>query len=205
MAMESPAEEDNLMMEDEMEEESGKEVMEKIKKQLFKETPPDTPVVHETTPAPSQKQAVLIYLRVRPKRPVEIQNEDPDCLHQTSEYELTAVPPPTSKTYLSSRANAENSQNFTFSKIFGPDTSQKVLFDVTFKPLLKDFINGQNCLVFTYGVTNSGSYAIVCVCLGGAWPFSFWWMEVSMAVVAILACARERALCNDSYNSVCLC
>ena len=134
---------------DAMEEEEGDLGFEDVKKKLFSDTEP----VAET---PNQKQPVLIYLRVRPKRQAEILNEDADCLHQTSEYELMAVPPTNSKTYLSSRAHAENSQNFTFSRIFGPSTTQRELFDATFKPLLKDFFNGQNCLVFTYGVTNSG-------------------------------------------------
>lgn len=127
-----------------------------VKKQLFldNELEPETPLVSRPS-TPSQKQPVLIYLRVRPKRPAEILSEDADCLHEMSDFELMAVPPLKSKTYLSSRTNTDNF-NFTFSKIFGPSTTQRELFDSTFKPLLKDFFNGQNCLVFTYGVTNSG-------------------------------------------------
>ena len=126
-----------------------------IKKQLFLENELETPLAHRSS-ASSQKQPVLIYLRVRPKRQAEILNEDADCLHETSDCELMAVPPAKSKTYLSNRTNTESNHNFTFSKIFGPSTTQRELFDATFKPLLKDFFNGQNCLVFTYGVTNSG-------------------------------------------------
>ena len=151
--METPA-----VMRQEEEEEKEEEMAfgDDVKKQLFLENEPETPLAHRPSSPPSQKQPVLIYLRVRPKRQAEILNEDADCLHETSEYELMAVPPAKSKTYLSSRTNAESNHNFTFSRIFGPTTTQKELFDATFKPLLKDFFNGQNCLVFTYGVTNSG-------------------------------------------------
>ena len=50
----------------------------------------------------------------------------------------------------------ENRHKFTFSKVFDTLTSQKDLFDETIMPLLKDFFLGQNCLIFTYGITNSG-------------------------------------------------
>jgi kinesin family protein 20 len=45
---------------------------------------------------------------------------------------------------------------FTFSHIFDDKTSQKEFFDETVLSTVKEFIDGQNCLVFTYGVTNSG-------------------------------------------------
>ena len=108
----------------------------------------------ETQALPSQKQPVLIYLRVRPKRPVEVANEDPDCFHSTSKHEIVALPPTSSKTYKNSRT--ETSHKFSFSHIFNPSITQKELFDHTVRPLLKDFFDGQNCLIFTYGVTNSG-------------------------------------------------
>ncbi|EDO32132.1 predicted protein, partial [Nematostella vectensis] len=42
------------------------------------------------------------------------------------------------------------------SRVFGPETTQKDFFDETSLGLVRDFVDGQNCLVFTYGVTNSG-------------------------------------------------
>ena len=45
---------------------------------------------------------------------------------------------------------------FTFSRIFGDMTTQKDFFDNTMLSTVKQFVDGQNCLVFTYGVTNSG-------------------------------------------------
>eukprot|EP00061_Rhincodon_typus_P018609 g47840.t1 len=40
--------------------------------------------------------------------------------------------------------------------IFRPETNQKIVFDVVMKNLVKEALEGQNCLVYTYGVTNSG-------------------------------------------------
>lgn len=147
-----------------MEEESD-ENFGTIKKQLFLEdessdtqnvdTPVPVPHSHGLVPLLNQKQPVLIYLRIRPKRQAEVLNQDPDCLHQTSEHELVAVPPKTSKTYKNNTRSYSES-TFSFSRIFSPATTQKELFDETLKPLLKDFFDGQNCLVFTYGITNSG-------------------------------------------------
>ena len=45
---------------------------------------------------------------------------------------------------------------FTFSNIFPDNTSQKQFFDSCMLGTVKEFVDGQNCLVFTYGVTNSG-------------------------------------------------
>ena len=50
----------------------------------------------------------------------------------------------------------KQNHKFTFSKIFPQNTTQKDFFDDTVLGKVKDFIEGQNCLVFTYGVTNSG-------------------------------------------------
>nr|XP_032808340.1 kinesin-like protein KIF20B isoform X2 [Petromyzon marinus] len=47
-------------------------------------------------------------------------------------------------------------QRFTFTQVYGPEVSQKEVFDNTVRPLVQEFLLGNNCLVFTYGVTNSG-------------------------------------------------
>ena len=70
---------------------------------------------------------------------------------------LKARAPKDSNTYKNSQhGTAKQTHKFTFSKIFKEDTTQKMFFDQTVLGVVKDFIDGQNCLVFTYGVTNSG-------------------------------------------------
>uniref|UniRef100_A0AAZ1XG58 Kinesin motor domain-containing protein n=1 Tax=Oreochromis aureus TaxID=47969 RepID=A0AAZ1XG58_OREAU len=45
---------------------------------------------------------------------------------------------------------------FSFSQIFGPDTTQAELFENTVKNQMNDFLDGKNALIFSYGVTNAG-------------------------------------------------
>lgn len=42
------------------------------------------------------------------------------------------------------------------SQVYGPDTTQKDMFDGTVKELVKHVLEGGNSLVFTYGATNAG-------------------------------------------------
>ena len=116
---------------------------------------------HEETPGLSNKRRpVVVYLRVRPKSPLEVTNKDQDCLHRIGDSEILAVAPRFSQTF-KNRAGArcpaaEGNQKFTFTRIFDPPSSQKDIFDECLLPTLQDFFEGQNCLVFTYGITNSG-------------------------------------------------
>ncbi|KAF2344851.1 Kinesin motor domain [Trinorchestia longiramus] len=45
---------------------------------------------------------------------------------------------------------------FSFSHVYGSSTSQLELYKHTTKNMMSKFISGQNCLLFTYGATNSG-------------------------------------------------
>jgi len=46
--------------------------------------------------------------------------------------------------------------NFTFDRIFPPETQQKFFFDESIKPIVDDVIGGYNGTVFAYGQTGSG-------------------------------------------------
>ncbi|GES86895.1 kinesin heavy chain [Rhizophagus clarus] len=46
--------------------------------------------------------------------------------------------------------------NFTFDRIFPPETQQKFFFDEAIKPIVDDVIGGYNGTVFAYGQTGSG-------------------------------------------------
>ncbi|NXO16459.1 KI20A protein, partial [Oriolus oriolus] len=45
---------------------------------------------------------------------------------------------------------------FTFSQVFGPETTQSEFFEGSMKDTVRAYVNGVNGLVFTYGVTNAG-------------------------------------------------
>lgn len=56
-----------------------------------------------------------------------------------------------------SRLRPVSSQStYTFSKVFLPESQQPQFFIHTALPLVRDLLNGQNGLLFAYGVTNSG-------------------------------------------------
>ena len=146
--------------EDEPEEEEDDEG---ITKRLVFETPMKT--------RSSKKQSVVVYLRVRPKTQREIMGMDAACLHLLSERELQTMAPISSQTFKNKagvRCPAESSQVFTFTHIFDAQASQREVFEESMLPTLKDFFDGQNCLVFTYGVTNSGPL-ITTVCVHRTW------------------------------------
>ncbi|NXS29965.1 KI20A protein, partial [Pomatostomus ruficeps] len=46
--------------------------------------------------------------------------------------------------------------SFTFSQVFGPETTQREFFEGSMKDIVRAYVNGVNGLVFTYGVTNAG-------------------------------------------------
>lgn len=45
---------------------------------------------------------------------------------------------------------------FLFVQIFGPQTPQQEVYDHTIREMVRDVLHGENRLLYTYGVTNSG-------------------------------------------------
>nr|XP_055025523.1 kinesin-like protein KIF20B isoform X2 [Misgurnus anguillicaudatus] len=75
---------------------------------------------------------------------------------QPPETVLLKAPRTSLSVRLSDKSVPVTAQRFQFSKVYGPDTTQKEMFDGTVKSLVQHVLEGQNCLVFTYGVTNAG-------------------------------------------------
>ncbi len=119
-----------------------------IKKKLFRESSDGS-----EPKSSSKKETVQVFLRVKPRTSLDIQLKQAECFHfEDGGQELLAIAPRQSK----SKTAASKNDKFTFTRIFGPDATQLELFEETLLPSLKDFLDGQNCLVFTYGITNSG-------------------------------------------------
>ena len=127
-----------------------------IRKNLFDEF--DVPSKQKSSSENSDREYMKVYLRIRPFSSEEIENkENQNCVERESSTAVLANAPKESFAFKNStRAGSEISHRFTFSNVFTEDTTQKAFFDETTLPLVTDFIHGQNCLVFTYGVTNSG-------------------------------------------------
>ncbi|XP_042307422.1 kinesin-like protein KIF20A [Sceloporus undulatus] len=101
---------------------------------------------------------VKVYARVRPLKPTEMEKqEDQGCVYiENGETLLLKAPKDSFTMRNTERGIGQAIHKFTFSQIFGPEVSQKSFFDATMKDVVKDVLSGQNWLVYTYGVTNSG-------------------------------------------------
>uniref|UniRef100_A0A8C9KBW0 Kinesin-like protein n=1 Tax=Panthera tigris altaica TaxID=74533 RepID=A0A8C9KBW0_PANTA len=85
------------------------------------------------------------------------EKEDQDCVHIENVETLVLQAPKDSFAQKSSeRGIGQATHRFTFSQIFGPEVGQASFFNLTVKEMVKDVLKGQNWLIYTYGVTNSG-------------------------------------------------
>ncbi|KAG6941311.1 kinesin family member 20A, partial [Chelydra serpentina] len=101
---------------------------------------------------------VKVYLRVRPLKPSELEKqEDQGCVCiENSETLLLRAPQDSFTMRNTARGVGQAVHKFTFTQIFGAEVGQKAFFDETMGEVLKDVLHGQNWLVYTYGITNSG-------------------------------------------------
>ncbi|CAJ0968882.1 unnamed protein product [Ranitomeya imitator] len=99
-----------------------------------------------------------VFLRVRPFSKAELSNhESQDCVSiENTEVVSLHAPKDSSTMKNCERGIGQAVHKFTFTRIFGEDTTQADFFEGTMKDLVVSFANGQNGLVFTYGVTNAG-------------------------------------------------
>ncbi|PWA20097.1 hypothetical protein CCH79_00017718, partial [Gambusia affinis] len=105
------------------------------------------------------KEHLQVYLRIRPLTSAERSNgESQDCVAMETPDTVLLKPPSLSllARLSSDKSLPQTGQRFQFSRVFGPETTQSELFEGTVKDLVKDVLEGENSLVFTYGVTNSG-------------------------------------------------
>lgn len=104
--------------------------------------------------ASGEMEHIKVYLRIRPATVEErSQGMDDGCISVESDRSVVLCAPSTSQAF---RNASHQRQRYTFTHVFPPETSQKEFFDGTVHSVVSDFVSGQNCLVFTYGVTNSG-------------------------------------------------
>ncbi|KAF5392517.1 hypothetical protein D9757_002193 [Collybiopsis confluens] len=102
----------------------------------------------------SEREPIMAYLRIRPN----VNEESSPYLTQLNAASVRMTDPqehgnPSSRFRSSS---VTPSSTYTFSHVFAANTHQADFFTKTTLPMVRDALEGQNALLFTYGVTNSG-------------------------------------------------
>ncbi|XP_024151133.1 kinesin-like protein KIF20A isoform X2 [Oryzias melastigma] len=102
--------------------------------------------------APPQTENLQVYLRVRPFTAAESHSRDSQDCVTIEGPDTVALKAPR----MSEKPPPQTAQRFTFTQVFGPDAGQRQVFNGSVRGLVRDVLQGGNCLVFTYGVTNAG-------------------------------------------------
>ncbi|XP_011471786.1 kinesin-like protein KIF20B isoform X2 [Oryzias latipes] len=108
--------------------------------------------------APPQTENLQVYLRVRPFTAAESHSRDSqDCVTiEGPDTVALRAPRVSTSNQKSEKPLPQTAQRFTFTQVFGPDAGQRQVFNGSVRGLVRDVLQGGNCLVFTYGVTNAG-------------------------------------------------
>ncbi|NXW92385.1 KI20B protein, partial [Alopecoenas beccarii] len=113
-------------------------------------------LVSSSSDMSQSKEHIQVCLRIRPFTSLERENEFQDCVSIEDSRSIILKPPKNSLSRLSEKNAGQMMQKFTFSHVFGPETTQEEFFEGTMKQPVQDFLDGCNRLIFTYGVTNAG-------------------------------------------------
>ncbi|XP_071410607.1 kinesin-like protein KIF20A isoform X6 [Pithys albifrons albifrons] len=103
-------------------------------------------------------QPLKVFLRVRPFSIAELEShESQGCITVEDAQTVTLHAPKESSAMKNSERGVGHAvHRFTFSQVFGPETTQSEFFESSMKEIVRAYVNGVNGLVFTYGVTNAG-------------------------------------------------
>ncbi|XP_061658354.1 kinesin-like protein KIF20A isoform X1 [Syngnathoides biaculeatus] len=103
-------------------------------------------------------ERVKVFLRIRPFTQEERERgEDQECVDiQDEETLLLKAPRCSQNMKMAERGISQSMHKFTFSKICGPETTQQHFYECTMKEMVTNVLRGNNRLLYTYGVTNSG-------------------------------------------------
>lgn len=102
------------------------------------------------------KDYLQVCLRIRPFTHSEKEHEPEGCVNMLDSQTVMLKDPQSTVARLSEKSSGLIVQKFSFSKVFGPETTQKEFFQDCIMQPVKDFLKGQSRLIFTYGLTNSG-------------------------------------------------
>ncbi|KAL0993959.1 hypothetical protein UPYG_G00116100 [Umbra pygmaea] len=101
---------------------------------------------------------VKVFLRIRPLTDDErARGEEQGCVCMQNQESLMLKAPKDSQNMKNAeRGVTQSIHKFSFSKIFGAETTQQAFYESTMKDMVRDVLRGESRLLYTYGVTNSG-------------------------------------------------
>nr|XP_048294857.1 kinesin-like protein KIF20B isoform X3 [Myodes glareolus] len=102
------------------------------------------------------KNYLQVCLRIRPFTQSEKEHETEGCVQVLDSQNVLLKDPQSIFGHLNEKGSAQMAQKFSFSRVFGPETSQKEFFLGCIMQPVKDLLKGHSRLIFTYGLTNSG-------------------------------------------------
>ena len=81
-----------------------------------------------------------------------------DTVNIVTDHQISLTAPVESQTFKTSVKGGKGRliQSYSFTKILRPELGQQELFSSLVRPMVKDFMEGQNQLLFTYGATSAG-------------------------------------------------
>ncbi|XP_021241951.1 kinesin-like protein KIF20A isoform X4 [Numida meleagris] len=103
-------------------------------------------------------QPLKVFLRVRPFSVAELESHESQGCVSIEDPQTVILHAPKESPALKNceRGIGHSVHKFTFSQVFGPETTQSEFFEGSTKEIVRAYVNGVNGLVFTYGVTNAG-------------------------------------------------
>ncbi|XP_076981496.1 kinesin-like protein KIF20B isoform X2 [Tamandua tetradactyla] len=102
------------------------------------------------------KDYLQVCLRIRPFTQSEKERESEGCIYIQDSQTVLLKDPLSTLGRLSEKSTGQMAQKFSFSKVYGPETTQKEFFQGCIMQPVKDLLKGQSRLIFMYGLTNSG-------------------------------------------------
>lgn len=104
--------------------------------------------------APRQRvgQPVQVFLRLRPLFAEEKGTLAHDCIKILNDTTVEMIAPPDS----AASKYGEKVSKYSFSRVFNAQADQDEVYRASAKPLVDSMFQGQNGLLFAYGITNSG-------------------------------------------------
>ena len=125
-----------------------------VKKNLFTE---------EEFRSLNHSEPIHIFLKLKPLSVTELLKQNNELLYKIHSDTTISLRPPKTSVYTQNKQSMQSLAKtlFQFSYIFQSTITQQDFFMGTIYPCFENFFNGDNLLIFNYGVTNSGKVSAV--------------------------------------------